>query len=127
MAKLEALTHDMTQTRADLHETKKQVKEISCRESSTVGENSSSSRNNRHDTTDNPPNPDDQYLKNIKIDVPTFDGRHDPKLFLDWTLQLDKYFTWYNLTELRKIKFTAMKLTGQANQYWTNLENMRAS
>jgi len=94
MAKLDALTHDLAQARADLHETKEQVKEISCRESSTAGENSSSSRNNHRDNTNNPPNSDDQYPKNIKIDVPTFDGRHDPQLFLDWTLQLDKYFTW---------------------------------
>jgi len=81
MAKLETLTHDMAQTQADLHETKKQAKEISCRKSSTAGENSSSSRNNRRDNTDNTPNPDDQYLKNIKIDDPTFDGRHDPNFF----------------------------------------------
>jgi len=26
----------------------------------------------------NTPNPDDQYLKSIKLDVPTFDGWHDP-------------------------------------------------
>jgi len=83
IAKLEALIHDMAQTRADLHETKEQVKEISYRESSTGGENSSSSRNNRRDNSDNPSNPDNQYLKNIKIDIPTFDGRHDPQLFLD--------------------------------------------
>ena len=68
-----------------------------------------------NNNTDNPPNLDDQYLKNIKIDVPTFDERYDPQFFLDLTLQLDKYFTWYNLTELRKIKFAAMKLSGQAS------------
>ena len=67
MTKLEALTHDMAQTRADLHETKEQVKEISCRESFTAGENLSSSRNNCHDNTDNPSNPDDQYLKKSKL------------------------------------------------------------
>jgi len=89
-----------------------QVKEISCRESSTAGENSSSSRNNRRGNTENPSDPNDQFLKNIKIDDPTFDGCHDPQIFLDWTLQLDKRFTWYNLTEPRKIKFVAMKLTG---------------
>jgi len=117
----------MAHTRANLHKTKVQVKEISCREFFTAGENSSSSQNNRHDNTDNPSNPDDQFLKNIKINVLTFDGRHDPQIFLDWTLQLDKYFTWYNLTEPKKIKFAAIKLIGQASQYWTNLENMRAS
>jgi len=35
-------------------------------------------RNNRHNNTNYSPNPDAQYLKNIKIDVPNFDGRHDP-------------------------------------------------
>jgi len=62
MAKLEALTHDMAQTWADLHETKEQVKKKSYRESFTAAENSSSSRNNHRDNADNPPNPDDQYL-----------------------------------------------------------------
>jgi len=43
-------------------------------------------RNNRRNNTDNPSNPDAQYLKSIKIDVPNFDGRHNPQLFIDWTL-----------------------------------------
>ena len=51
---------------------------------------------------------------------------HDPQICLDWIVQLDKYFSWYNLTEPRKIKFVVVKLTGQASQYWTNLENIRA-
>ena len=49
--------------------------------------------NNRHNTTDNPPIPDAQYLKSIKINVPNFDGCYDLQLFIDWTLQLDRYFT----------------------------------
>jgi len=55
----------------------------------------------------------------------TFDGRLDPQFFLDW-IQLDKYFTWYDLTEPRRVKFAAIKLTSQASQYWTNLEIMCA-
>jgi len=34
---------------------------------------------------------------------------------------------WYDLTELRKVKFTAIKLIGQASQYWTNLVNMQVA
>ena len=34
-------------------------------------------KNNRRNT-ENTSNPDAQYLKNIKIDVPNFEGRHDP-------------------------------------------------
>ena len=39
----------------------------------------------------NASNPDDQYLKSVKLDVPTFDGCHDPQFFLDWLQQLDRY------------------------------------
>jgi len=59
----------------------------------------------------NASNPDDQYLKSVKLDVPTFDGCHDPQFFLDWLQQLDRYFKWYLLTETRKVKFATMKLT----------------
>jgi len=34
-------------------------------------------KNNRRNT-ENASNPDAQYLKSIKIDVPNFEGRHDP-------------------------------------------------
>ena len=80
-------------------------------------------KNNRCNNTENTSNPDAQYLKSIKIDVPNFEGRHDPQLFIDWTLQLDKCFTWYELTKSRKVKYATIKLFGQASQYWTNLEN----
>ena len=71
-------------------------------------------RNNRRNT-ENTSNPDARYLKNIKIDVSNFEGRHDPQLFIDWTLQLDRYFKWYEFTEYRKVKYTAMKLSGQTS------------
>jgi len=58
-------------------------------------------RNNRRNNTDNPPNPDAQYLKSIKIDVPNFDGRHDPQLFINWTLQLNRYFTCSKMSMLQ--------------------------
>jgi len=34
--------------------------------------------NNRRNNTENTSNPHAQYLKSIMIDVPNFDGRHDP-------------------------------------------------
>ena len=49
---------------------------------SPTGEQTSQ-RNNRYNNTDNTSNFDAQYLKNIKIDVPNFDGCHDPQLFID--------------------------------------------
>jgi len=69
-------------------------------------------RNNRRNNTDNSPNPDAQYLKNIKIDVPNFDGYYDPQFFINWVLQLDRYFALYEFTEPRKVKYAIMKLSG---------------
>ncbi|XP_020250396.1 uncharacterized protein LOC109827789, partial [Asparagus officinalis] len=69
--------------------------------------------------------PDAQYLRSIKVSAPTFDGKLDPQAFLDWLKNMDRYFDWYALTEPRKVKFAAMKLTGPACQYWSNLETLR--
>ena len=86
-----------------------------------------SPKNNRRNNTENTSNPEAQYLKSIKIVIPNFEERHDPQLFIDWTFQLDKYFTWYELTESRKVKYAAMKLSDQTSQYWTNLKNRHAA
>ncbi|XP_020257552.1 uncharacterized protein LOC109834065 [Asparagus officinalis] len=75
----------------------------------------------------NTQDPDERYLKSIKLDVPTFDGQSEPKDFLEWIRQVDDYFNWYPLSEERRIKFAAMKLTGQASQFWANLEMMRVA
>lgn len=49
-------------------------------------------------------------MKSIKLDIHTFDGRLEPKYFHDWLQNMDRYFTWYSLSEARKVKFAAMKL-----------------
>jgi len=69
----------------------------------------------------------DRYLKNIKLDVPTFDGRlnysvhYSPQNFLDWLQSMDRYFTRYILSEAEKVSFVVMKLTDQASRYWSAL------
>ena len=64
--------------------------------------------------------PNDQHLKSIKLDVLTFDGHLDPQLFLAST-----HGQIFHIVP--KVKFVAMKLTGQASQYCINMELMRAS
>lgn len=77
----------------------------------------------RRDTHD----PDEQYLKIIKLDVLTFDGHLDPQALPDWLQNIDRYFTLYRLNEPRKVRFAVMKLTKLASQYRTNFMTMRAS
>lgn len=38
---------------------------------------------------------------------------------------MEKYFRWYNMSDLHKVKFAAMKLKGPASHYWTNVELLK--
>ena len=69
--------------------------------------------------------PDEQIVSSIKINAPSFDGALEPQLFLDWIKEMDSYFKWYSMSEEQKVSFVAMKLTGQASQYWANLKTLR--
>ena len=67
---------------------------------------------------------DAQYIRSVKVDAPSFDGRLDPQVYIDWQLAMDRYFRWHDMSESRKVRLAVMKLTGQAGQYWENLERM---
>ena len=69
--------------------------------------------------------PDECIMRSIKINAPSFNGTLEPQLFLDWIKEMDHYFKWYSMSEEQKVSFAAMKLTGQASQYWANLEALR--
>lgn len=59
-----------------------------------------------------PRNLKETALKAMRVDVFTFDGRLDPKSFLDWVCGMDQYFDWYEIFPHRQVKFTKMKLVG---------------
>jgi len=62
-----------------------------------------------YNTTDT----DAQYIKSIKVNVPSFDGRLDPQVYINWQLAMDRYFCWHDMSESRKIRFAVMKLMRQ--------------
>lgn len=43
-----------------------------------------------------PSNTDDVTCR-IKVEVSTFDGAFDPKVFGDWLMDMAYYFDWYNI------------------------------
>ena len=67
-------------------------------------------------------NPDDRAVRNVKLDAPTFDSSLDPKIYEDWEGDMDQYFDWYDMSEVRKYKFAKTRLVHQARLYWGNLE-----
>ncbi|MQL92831.1 hypothetical protein Taro_025464 [Colocasia esculenta] len=60
----------------------------------------------------------------VRADAPTFDGSLDPKVYLDWEASMNRYFDWMGMSDARRARFAMMKLTGQAQTYWMNVETL---
>ena len=71
-----------------------------------------------------PYNHEEQVMKGVKIEAPTFDGQLDPTKFIDWLADMDHYFEWYEMSDERRVRFAKMKLVSQAKLYWTNYERL---
>ena len=41
-------------------------------------------------------------------------------------MSLERYFKWYEMSQKLRVRLTAMKLVGQARQYWSNVERLIA-
>ncbi|KAG0499656.1 hypothetical protein HPP92_004347 [Vanilla planifolia] len=68
-------------------------------------------------------NDNDQLLRSIKFEIPSFEGSLNPKEYLEWEAAIDKYFQWFRLTEDRKVLFAKMKLSKQARLYMEAVDN----
>ncbi|MQL70604.1 hypothetical protein Taro_002921 [Colocasia esculenta] len=58
----------------------------------------------------------------VRVDAPTFDGSLDPRVYLDWEASMDCYFDWMGMSDARRVRFAMIKLVGQAQTYWLNVE-----
>lgn len=38
-------------------------------------------------------------------------------MFLDWLDDMEDYFIWYNMTNIKRVRFTKMKLIGSTKKY----------
>ena len=61
-------------------------------------------------------------MKGVKVEAPSFKGQMDPIKLLDWLVDMDHYFEWYDMSEERRVRFAKIKLVGQAKLYWRNHE-----
>ena len=57
---------------------------------------------------------DDRYECPCFIDLVEFDGRLNIKEFLDWLVEVGRFFEYRNITEGKQVKFVASKLKGSA-------------
>ena len=62
--------------------------------------------------------------RNSKVDPPTFNGKLDQKVYINWEVGIERYFKLYNLSEEKKCQFVQLKLVDKARLYWEQVERL---
>ncbi|KAL4377705.1 hypothetical protein GQ457_02G026650 [Hibiscus cannabinus] len=63
----------------------------------------------------------DDNLTNIKIVIPSFQGRPDPNAYLAWESKVEHVFECYNYSEQKKVRLAAMEFIDYALLWWDQL------
>ena len=57
----------------------------------------------------------DNNLGNIKMTIPTFQGKNDPELYLEWERKVEHVFDCHNYSEEKKVKLAVVEFTDYAS------------
>ena len=52
----------------------------------------------------------DRNLGNIKMKIPSFPGKNDPEVYLEWEKNVEFIFECHNYSEEKKVKLAVMSL-----------------
>ena len=63
----------------------------------------------------------DNDLGNIKIKIPSFQGKNDPEAYLEWETKMDMVFDCHNYSEMKKVKLAVIEFTDYAIIWWDQL------
>ncbi|KAL4296878.1 hypothetical protein GQ457_12G012340 [Hibiscus cannabinus] len=63
----------------------------------------------------------DDNLTNIKIAIPSFQGRTDPDAYLAWESKVEHVFECYNYSEQKKVRLAVMEFIDYALLWWDQL------
>lgn len=58
----------------------------------------------------------------VKIEAPSFDGKLDFNIFLNWLADMKDFFEWYDMTDSQQACFAKMKLVGFAKRDWYGVQ-----
>ena len=67
----------------------------------------------------------DRSLGNIKMKIPSFQGRTDPEVYLEWEKKIDLVFDCHNYSEEKKVKLAVIAFTDYAIIWWDQLVTNR--
>jgi hypothetical protein len=67
----------------------------------------------------------DRNLGSIKMKIPSFQGRTDPEVYLEWEKKIDLVFDCHNYSEEKKVKLAVIEFTDYAIIWWDQLVTNR--
>ena len=60
----------------------------------------------------------DRNLGSIKMTIPSFQGRNDPNVYLEWERKVDLIFECHNYSEEKKVKLATVEFCDYAIVWW---------
>ena len=66
-------------------------------------------------------NHEDNNLRNIKMKIPSFQGKNDPEAYLEWERKVELVFDCHNYSENKKVKLAAIGFSDYATVWWDQL------
>ena len=67
-------------------------------------------------------NQEDNNLGSIKMKIPSFQGKNNPKAYLEWEKKIELVFDCHNYSKLTKIKLVAIEFFDYAIIWWGHIE-----
>ena len=67
----------------------------------------------------------EESLGGIKIKVPSFQGKNDPEVYLEWEMKVEQIFSCHSYSEGKKVKLAALEFTDYALVWWDQMQKER--
>ncbi|KAL2456043.1 Retrotrans gag domain-containing protein [Abeliophyllum distichum] len=68
----------------------------------------------------------DRNLGNIKMKIPSFQGKNNPDAYLEWEMRMELIFDCHNYSEEKKGKLAVIEFTEYAIMWWDQLVTNRS-
>jgi hypothetical protein len=60
-------------------------------------------------------------LGNINIKIPSFQGKNDPEVYLEWETKMENGFNCHKYSKIKKVKLAAIEFIDYAIVWWDQL------
>nr|KYP52489.1 hypothetical protein KK1_025609 [Cajanus cajan] len=65
--------------------------------------------------------PRHDFHKEPRVELPPFHGKDNVEEYLDWEMKVEKIFTYYNVSEEKKVPLTTLAFQESVMHWWISL------